>query len=41
MTYLALLAVLVTFVTVVDLLAAKYLLQPARVRVTRDKERRP
>jgi hypothetical protein len=40
MSYLVLLAFLAAFVTVVDLLGAKYLVQPARVRV-RDKDRRP
>jgi hypothetical protein len=40
MTYLALLIVLIAFVAVVDLLGAKYLLQPARVRVRRDEDRR-
>jgi hypothetical protein len=39
MAYLAMLIVLTVFVTVVDLLGAKYLPRPARVPVRRDRRR--
>jgi hypothetical protein len=39
MAYLVMLIVLMIFVTVVDLLGAKYLLRPARVPVRRDGKR--